>query len=317
MLIELAKDSLKSQKRVNKILRWTLAVVTVLVLISGLGITHYTTVEYLTYGLFTKNLAFMVHLYLLIPFVVLFVLHIFIKPILRLSDRLKSYNEFLSKNKVVIIAILVILSVSVYVIANEFKPAETIRLDNVEVKEYKGQKLSSVNDFRENSIKGPQYIDKNTYNLEVTGLVYDPKNYTYEEVIKDHQNYEKVVTLYCVEGWDVTILWKGVLVKDIIKEANPTPNANTVIFYAYDGYSTSFPLDYIENNNILLAYKMNNVTIPSERGFPFQLVAEDKWGYKWIKWVTKIELSNDPNYHGYWESRGYSNTGNLNESFLK
>ena len=54
---------------------------------------------------------------------------------------------------------------------------------------------------------------------------------------------------------------------------------------------------------------MNNVTIPPEYGFPFQLVAESKWGYKWIKWVTKIEVSNDTNYTGYWESRGYTNGG--------
>jgi len=107
------------------------------------------------------------------------------------------------------------------------------------------------------------------------------------------------------------------MVKDIISEVNPKPNANTVIFYAYDGYSTSFPLDYLKNNNILLAYKMNNATIPPERGFPFQLVAESKWGYKWIQWIRKIELSDDPNYKGYWESRGYSDSGYLNESFLK
>jgi DMSO/TMAO reductase YedYZ molybdopterin-dependent catalytic subunit len=61
---------------------------------------------------------------------------------------------------------------------------------------------------------------------------------------------------------------------------------------------------------------MNNVTLPAERGFPFQLVAESKWGYKWIKWVTEIELSDNLNYKGYWESRGYSNGGNLNESFF-
>jgi len=66
-----------------------------------------------------------------------------------------------------------------------------------------------------------------------------------------------------------------------------------------------------------MAYKMNNVTIPEERGFPFQLVAEDKWGYKWIKWITEIELSDDPNYRGYLESRGYSNTGNVDEPYLE
>ncbi len=96
----------------------------------------------------------------------------------------------------------------------------------------------------------------------------------------------------------------------------PSPEANTVIFYAYDGYSTSLPLDYIEKNDILLAYEMNNVTLPEDRGYPFQLVAEDKWGYKWIKWVTKIELSNDPSYRGYWEQRGYSIGGDTSRPFF-
>ena len=64
-----------------------------------------------------------------------------------------------------------------------------------------------------------------------------------------------------------------------------------------------------------MAYRMNNITLPAERGYPFELVAEDKWGYKWIKWIEKIELTDDPNYRGYWESRGYSNNGNLNSSF--
>ena len=70
-----------------------------------------------------------------------------------------------------------------------------------------------------------------------------------------------------------------------------------------------FQLVMLNNNQILLAYKMNNVTIPPERGFPFMLVAESKWGYKWIKWVTKIEVSNNTTYKGHWESRGYSDTG--------
>ena len=65
----------------------------------------------------------------------------------------------------------------------------------------------------------------------------------------------------------------------------------------------------------MIAYKMNNITLPAERGYPFQLVAENKWGYKWIKWITEIEISNNPDYQGYWETRGYSNTGNLDEPF--
>lgn len=213
----------------------------------------------------------------------------------------------------IISALLVIGLISFFAI-NSFINPEVTTLDSVQVKNYKGQKLSSINEFHENSIKGPQNVNISNYTLQITGRVQNPRNLTYKDVIA-RKNYQKVVTLNCVEGWSVTILWQGVLVSELINESKPDSDGKTVIFYAVDGYSTSFPLDYLEKNNILMAYKMNNVTIPPERGFPFQLVAESKWGYKWVKWINKIEISNNTNYTGYWESRGYSNTGNLNESF--
>jgi len=51
--------------------------------------------------------------------------------------------------------------------------------------------------------------------------------------------------------------------------------------------------------------------LPDELGFPFLVVVEDKFGYKWARWVTKITLSDDPNYKGYWESRGYDDNGDV------
>jgi len=190
------------------------------------------------------------------------------------------------------------------------------QLEGVEIREYKGENLSSINGFRENSIKGPQHVDIETYKLEITGLVANPTSYTYDEIVDDNENFKKVVRLNCVEGWAVNLLWEGVLVRDVLAEAAPLPEANTIIFHAYDGYTTSFPLEYVELYDILMAYKMNEVTLPPERGYPFQLVAESKWGYKWIKWITKIELSDDPEYRGYWESRGYSDIGDLDKSFF-
>ena len=180
-------------------------------------------------------------------------------------------------------------------------------LGYVEIREYEGIDLSSITAFRENSIRGPQHIDTEDYRLTVTGLVNNELEYTYDDVISNYPVFEKVVTLHCVEGWSVTILWEGILVKDLIEAAGVDPNATVVIFYAYDGYSTSVPLDYIINNNIIMAYKMNGVVLPPERGFPFQLVAESKWGYKWIKWITTIELSDNEDYLGFWERRGYPN----------
>ncbi len=193
---------------------------------------------------------------------------------------------------------------------------DTEGLAPVEIREYEGLDLSSINAFRENSIKGPQEIDVESYTLKITGLVANSKNYTYDEVINRYQNYKKVVTLDCVEGWSVTILWEGVLIKDLLAEAGPLENAEVLIFHAYDGYTTSLLIDYIMDNDILMAYKINDVVLPPERGFPFQLVAESKWGYKWIKWIAEIELSDDASYRGYWESRGYSNNADLDESFF-
>lgn len=193
---------------------------------------------------------------------------------------------------------------------------EATDLEPAEVREYRGERLSSIADFRENSIRGPQYVNASTYTLTVDGLVENRKEYSYDALVERFPHYRKAVTLSCVEGWDVTILWEGIRVGDLLEEAGVRPGANTVIFYAEDGYSSSLPLDYIEDEDILLAYTMNNVTLPADRGFPFQVVAEDRWGYKWVKWVTRIEVSDDADYRGYWESRGYSNNGSLDRSFF-
>jgi len=93
----------------------------------------------------------------------------------------------------------------------------TGELEPVEIREYQGEKLSSVNDFRENSIKGPQYIDIETYKLEINGLVSSPRSYAFDEVIEDYKHYKKLVTLDCVEGWSVTLLWEGMLVRDLLE----------------------------------------------------------------------------------------------------
>jgi len=189
-------------------------------------------------------------------------------------------------------------------------------LKSVEVRKYDGTNLSSVNESRENSIKGPQNVKIERYKLKITGLLENPVSYTYDEVIKNNRHYKKVVTLDCVEGWSVTILWEGVLVRELIAKLGALTGANTVIFHAYDGYTTSLPFSYIMNNDILMAYKVNEVVLTPERGFPFHLVAESKWGYKWIRWITEIEMSDDVNYRGYWESRGYSNTADLGKDFF-
>jgi len=203
-----------------------------------------------------------------------------------------------------IIAALVILGI---VFIGFFLANLPRRLYPGEVRDYQGENLSSISDVRENAINGNQNLNRTTYRLNVTGLVNESREYTYSEVVDGFPKYEKVVTLYCVQGWNARILWEGVLVRDLLNASGVMPTAKVVIFHASDGYTTSMPLEYFYDNDILMAYKMNGLVLPPEKGFPFELVAESKLGYKWIKWITQIELSDNVDYRGFWESRGYPN----------
>ncbi|HEY3422084.1 MAG TPA: molybdopterin-dependent oxidoreductase [Methanocellaceae archaeon] len=183
-----------------------------------------------------------------------------------------------------------------------------------ELTEYGGQKLDSIKSFRENSIHGTQHISADSYTVSISGLVDNARTYSYQDLTA-LASYQKVVTLHCVEGWDATALWEGVSVKDMLDQAGIKPGAKTAIFYAQDGDSTSFGIDDIKSQDFMLAYKVNNILLTEQHGYPSRLVAAEKWGYKWIKWVTKIELS-DQDYKGYWERNGYSNNGDLSQSFF-
>jgi DMSO/TMAO reductase YedYZ molybdopterin-dependent catalytic subunit len=181
---------------------------------------------------------------------------------------------------------------------------------NVEIKDYQGQKLGSVKDFRENSIKGVQKIDIGKYRLEVLGLVDKKQSLTYQEVLA-MPHAQKLITLQCVEGWEVKALWDGIPLSELFKRAGVKAGATNVIFRSSDGYSTSLPLKTILERNIILADKINGLVLPPAQGYPFILAAEDKWGYKWARWVVSIELSSDDSFKGFWEKSGYSNNGDV------
>jgi len=187
---------------------------------------------------------------------------------------------------------------------------EIRRLAPAEILEYRGEKLGSVDDFRENSVAGPQYVDPEAWRLAIDGLVAEPLSLSYEEVLAFGSS-EKVIELNCVEGWTVKALWAGPLVMDLVAAALPLPSATTLILEAVDGYTTALPLEWLRERSIILASTINGVVLPPERGFPFQLAAEDKWGFKWIKWVTRLTLSDDESYRGTYEQKGFSSDGSI------
>jgi len=176
----------------------------------------------------------------------------------------------------------------------------------VEATEFMGTVLSPISKQGNNALRGTQYLDRETYRLTVEGLVENPLILSYDDLLSYHQE-SRLVYLPCVEGWGFWAKWTGPSLVQIFEDAKVKPGVRTVIFHCADeeGY-TSLELNYILEKDILIALKLNDVTLPPERGFPFQVVAEDKYGYKWAKWVTRIELSSE-DHRGFWEKAGYNN----------
>ena len=213
------------------------------------------------------------------------------------------------KHKLVVLSLLLLV---ISLLACAAPAPTTLPSGEIEATEFMGKKLTPLKDQRNNALAGTQTIDRATYHLTVNGLVNTPLSLTYEDLLTLPQ-ISKLMDLDCVEGWGFTAKWTGPTLKSIFEKAGLKPEGQNVIFSSDDvswGYS-SLLLNYIMDNDIILGLKINDLTLPAERGFPFQVVAESKYGYKWAKWITGIELSSDLNFKGYWESYGYSNNADV------
>jgi len=177
----------------------------------------------------------------------------------------------------------------------------------VEATEFQGKKLTPIKDQLNNAVRGTQNIDRATYKLTVDGLVDNPLTLGYAD-LQAYSQISKLTDLDCVEGWKFTAKWTGPALTAIFNDAKVKPEAKIAIFDCADvsGF-TSLDLSYISEKDIIIALRLNDITLPPDRGFPFQVVAESKYGYKWAKWVTRIELSSNTDFRGYWESAGYNN----------
>lgn len=211
-----------------------------------------------------------------------------------------------------ILAIAIIVLIAFLISACSSLPKSDATSGEVEAIEYQGIELTPIEKQNTNALSGIQEIDRETYTLTIDGLVENPLTLTYNDLLAYTQE-SWLMDLDCVEGWSFTAKWTGPELNTIFNDAGIKPEAKIAIFYTSDvptGYS-SLDIDYITENNIIIALKINDITLPPERGFPFQVVAKSKYGYKWAKWITRVELSSDTDFRGYWESLGYSNNAEV------
>jgi len=122
-------------------------------------------------------------------------------------------------------------------------------------------------------------------------------------------SYERVTEtadLHCVEGWSVDdVRWEGVAPSSVLDKAGVRPEAKYAVFYAHRGsYLSTVPLDLLREQATILADSLNGAPLPPKHGGPLRLVVPSQLGYKSVKWVERIEITESIR-RGYWERRGY------------
>jgi DMSO/TMAO reductase YedYZ molybdopterin-dependent catalytic subunit len=93
--------------------------------------------------------------------------------------------------------------------------------------------------------------------------------------------------------------------KALLEETEILPVAYDVVFRAADDYSDAIRLDRAMAGDVLVAYKMNGVSLPLAHGFPVRIIVPGSYGMKSVQWLTEIEAV-DRDYKGYYQQKGWT-----------
>jgi DMSO/TMAO reductase YedYZ molybdopterin-dependent catalytic subunit len=154
--------------------------------------------------------------------------------------------------------------------------------------------------------EGMPTINVASWRLTIDGLIDNPLEFTLEN-LKKLPRKVKSLRLTSVTGWSVRNDWEGVMMREILRIAKLKPNATHVKFYSAAGqevYTSTVAMKDMEYPNAMLVYGVNGRPLKHEEGGPARALFPQLWGYKSVKWLTRIEFT-DRMDEGYWESRGY------------
>jgi DMSO/TMAO reductase YedYZ molybdopterin-dependent catalytic subunit len=148
-------------------------------------------------------------------------------------------------------------------------------------------------------------ISPAAYRLRIDGLVERPVAYTLAD-LRSLPQASQVSDFHCVTGWSVyDVHWGGVRFRDLLAEAKPKPGAAWLRFVSDEvPYDDTLSLEQAHLPDVMLATEMDGAPLERPHGAPARVVMPQMYGYKSVKWVTRIEVVAD--YRpGYWEQRGY------------
>ncbi|KJY94261.1 TMAO/DMSO reductase [Vibrio neptunius] len=146
------------------------------------------------------------------------------------------------------------------------------------------------------------------WSVKVDGLVGNPITLNYEDIFNKFTLEERIYRLRCVEAWSMNIPWIGFPLSEILKMANPKSEAKYVAFETlYDpeqfpgqnswGGSIDYPyveglrLDEAMNPLTLISVGLYGKTLAPQNGAPLRLVVPWKYGFKSIKSIVRIRLT--------------------------
>ncbi len=143
------------------------------------------------------------------------------------------------------------------------------------------------------------------YHLRVGGLVDTPLDLSYTE-LRAMVPTKLTRDFQCVTGWRVhDVDWTGVKLADLLDRAGVQPGAKALRFKSFDGaYTESLTLEQARRRDVLVAYQLDGKDLSSAHGGPVRLYVAPMYGYKSLKWLEAIEVT-DRVHPGYWEELGY------------
>jgi DMSO/TMAO reductase YedYZ molybdopterin-dependent catalytic subunit len=151
-------------------------------------------------------------------------------------------------------------------------------------------------------------ISLDAWRLKIDGLVEAPAELTWEQFHALPQ-VEDVSDFHCVTTWSkYDCRWEGVAFTTLYELVRPGPAAQFVYFTSYDGYSTNVPLEKCLDDDVLVATRFAGAPVTKEHGGPARVIVPKLYAWKGAKFVSGITFLAEDKL-GFWEVRGYSNTG--------
>ena len=132
-------------------------------------------------------------------------------------------------------------------------------------------------------------VDMNRWRLEVSGQVKKPLRLTYSQ-LTDRSSIQRDVLLICPGVFANHGRWKGVSLNGLLHQADFDRTATHIIIEAKGQKSVKYPVADVLSDKVFLAYEVNGKALSRQHGFPLRVVAEDYYGYDWVKYVDRITV---------------------------